>query len=488
MKRVPLMLACLALGGVVATFAGRQFLQGQAPIPAAPAIPKELTSYRDIVKKVLPAVVSVESRAKAGRRGRPAPDNPFGGAAEGDDSGPARIGFGSGFLVDPKGVVLTNFHVVDGADEVLVQLRDGRKFTSKTIKTDPKTDLAIIKLDAKAALPYLEFGDSSAMEIGDRVLAVGAPFGLTGSVTHGIISAKGRSLHMNMYEDFLQTDAAINPGNSGGPLVNLEGKVIGIDAAIKSRSGGFQGVGMAIASNLAQNVMEQLLKNGVVRRGYLGVQIKDVADADVAARLGMAKDQVGVLVSRVFPDTPGAKAGLKNGDVILKLAGKPVPDGKELQGIVARLPVGKPAEVAILRDGQPKSLNVTIEEQPQDYGTVQAPAPRTPGRARQSVVIGRIGVEAVDLTPELADDLGFKESAKGVVVVRVQRNGLAGQAGLRRGVVITKVDKKAVRSAKELSERLTADAVQKGVLLQLETPEGGTSYVLLKSGAAARDE
>jgi serine protease Do len=484
------MLACLVVGGGVGTFAGRQVSQGQPAVAPAPVIPKELTSYRDVVKKVLPAVVSIESRAKAGRRGRGLPfDNPFGGPPndEGNDSGPARIGFGSGFLVGAKGVVLTNFHVVDGADEVVVQLRDGRKFTSKTIKTDPKSDLAIVKLDAKVALPYLEFGDSSGMEIGDRVLAVGAPFGLTGTVTHGIISAKGRSLHMNMYEDFLQTDAAINPGNSGGPLINLEGKVIGINAAIKSRSGGFQGVGMAIASNLAQNVMEQLLENGVVHRGYLGVQIKDIADAEVAARLGMAKDQVGVLVSRVFADTPGAKAGLKNGDVILRLAGQPVPDGKELQSIVARLAVGKPAEVAILRDGQPQTLRVTIEEQPQDYGTVQAPAPRAPGRARESVVIGRVGVEAVDLTPELAEDLGFKDGAKGVVVVRVQRNGLAGQAGLRRGMVITKVDKKPVGSAKELSDRLTAAAVQKGVLLQLEAPEGGTSYVLLKSGAA-RDE
>ena len=480
MKRVPLVLAGMVLGGVVATFTGRQFSQGQAPVAPAPVIPKELTSYRDIVKKVLPGVVSVESRAKNGRRGRGAP---FGGPAEdGDDNGPARIGFGSGFLVDPKGVVVTNYHVVANAEQVVVQLRDGRKFTSRDIKTDPKTDLAIIKLDAKVALPYLEFGDSSAMEIGDRVLAIGAPFGLTGSVTHGIISAKGRALHVNMYEDFLQTDAAINPGNSGGPLVNLEGKVIGIDAAIKSRSGGFQGVGMAIASNLAQNVMQQLLKNGVVHRGYLGVQIQDIADAEAAAKLGLAKDQQGVRVSRVFPDTPGAKAGLKRGDVILKLAGKAVPDGKELQSIVARLPVGKPAEVSILRDGKPEALRVTIEEQPQDYGTVQGP-PRAPGRAPQSVVIGRIGVEAVDLTPELAEDLGFKDGARGVVIVRVQRGSVAGQAGLRRGTVITKVDKKPVTSARDLSERLTAAAVQKGVLLQLESPEGGTSYVLLKAGA-----
>ena len=184
------------------------------------------------------------------------------------------------------------------------------------------------------------------MEIGDRVLAVGAPFGLTGSVTHGIISAKGRNgLSMNMYEDFLQTDAAINPGNSGGPLVNLEGKVIGINSAIKTRSGGFQGVGLAIASNLAKNVMDQLLKDGVVHRGYLGVQIKDLIDTEVAGRLGLKDGQHGVLVAQVFDKSPAGKAGVQAGDVITAIAGKPIKDGRELQRIVASLPLGKPADV-----------------------------------------------------------------------------------------------------------------------------------------------
>src|SRR5207248_7838985 len=191
----------------------------------------------------------------------------------------SRITLGSGFIVDAKGVIVTNNHVVEGVDIVTVKLADGRKFNTRNIRTDRKTDLAVILLDlaAKQALPVLELGDSEEMEIGDRVLAVGAPFGMTGSVTHGIVSAKGRSgLAMNMYEDFLQTDAAINPGNSGGPLVNLEGKVIGINSAIKSRSGGFQGVGMAISSNMAQNVMEQLLKHGTVHRGYLGIQMQEL--------------------------------------------------------------------------------------------------------------------------------------------------------------------------------------------------------------------
>src|SRR5205807_2989303 len=185
------------------------------------------------------------------------------------------------------GVVLTNYHVVAGADRVEVQLADGRKFLSRDIKGDRKNDLALVRLETKSPLPSLELGDSDAMEIGDRVLAVGAPFGLTGTVTAGIVSAKGRhNLQMNMYEDFLQTDAAINPGNSGGPLVNLQGQVIGINAAIKSRTGGFQGIGLAVASNLAKNIMDKLLKDGVVHRGYLGVQIQDLTPA-VAERLGL---------------------------------------------------------------------------------------------------------------------------------------------------------------------------------------------------------
>ena len=300
MKRWSMVASLLVLGGVIGTVITGSFLQGQN---AAPAVyPRELASYRDVVKKVLPAVVSIEARAKPSRPSRrrgqrpPIDDDRSCPRSSAGSSRTCRrrpeatattdsrtLGFGSGFLVDPKGVILTNYHVVDGADEVEVAAaRTAASSPRKDIKTDPKTDLAIVRIDAKEPLPYLELGDSDAMEIGDRVLAVGAPFGLTGTVTHGIISAKGRSLHMNMYEDFLQTDAAINPGNSGGPLVNLEGKVIGINSAIKSRSGGFQGVGLAIASNLAKNVMEQLLKDGVVHRGYLGVQIKDVDDPELA--------------------------------------------------------------------------------------------------------------------------------------------------------------------------------------------------------------
>jgi serine protease Do len=289
-----------------------------------------------------------------------------------------------------------------------------------------------------------------------------------------------------MYEDFLQTDAAINPGNSGGPLVNLEGKVIGINSAIKSRSGGFQGVGMAIASNMAKNVMEQLLRDGVVHRGYLGVQIKDVIDPEVASRLGLQNGEHGVLVTHVFDKTPGAKAGLKDGDVIRSLAGKPVENGHELQTIVASLPLGKPVDVNVLRDSKPLTLSVTIEEQPRDYGTVRAPSPRAPQEQPEAMSLDKIGVEVADLTAEQADQLGYAEGTKGVVITRVDPDGLAAEAGLRRGMVISKADRKAVTSAKALQEVLAGPALEKGVLVQVQTPQGGTNYVLIKNGAAIK--
>ncbi len=493
MKRYSLLVCCLLVGGLAGVFVAGPLLNGQAPV--TPALPRELTSYRDVVKKVLPAVVSIESRTKAApaERRRRAPLNEevpeefrrfF--EFDGDDALEPRGGFGSGFIADAKGVIMTNFHVVDGASQVVVQLSDGRKFTSKDVKSDPKTDLAIIRIEAPAALPFLELGDSDAMEIGDRVLAVGAPFGLTGTVTHGIISAKDRSLHLNMYEDFLQTDAAINPGNSGGPLVNLEGKVIGINAAIKSRCGGWQGVGLAVASNMAKTVMPQLLKDGVVHRGYLGVQIKDVVEPEVAARLGLKEGEAGVLVTRVFEDTPGSKAGLKSGDVITKLAGRPLHNGHQLQTTVARLEVGKAVEVGVLRDGQPKTFQVTVEEQPRQFGTTRVRVPRRLEREPEGVVIDKIGVEAVDLTPELADNLGYKEQTHGALIAKVDQDSVAADAGLIRGMVITKVDKKAIASAKGLREAIAAGSMDKGVLLQVETPQGGTSYVLLKSAKSTK--
>jgi serine protease Do len=468
---------------------------------AAADSPKELTSYRDIVKKALPAVVSIESRTKVTiktretPRRKPTPDdnaqnpddlfknfpNPFddNGADQGPDDGV--LGFGSGFLVDPKGVVMTAAHVVDGADEVTVELNDGRKFVSRDIKADDKTDLAIIRIQAKDALPYLEFGDSDAMEIGDRVLAVGEPFGLAGTVTSGIICAKGGNLGMNMYDDFLRTDAAINPGNSGGPLINMQGQVIGINSAIKSKSGGFQGVGLAIASNLAKNIKEALVKDGVVHRGYLGIGLDDLESDDLATHLGL-KDAHGVIVTRIVKDSPAIAAGLKPGDVVTSLGGKAIKDSSSLKGVVAVLPKGKPVEVAVVRDGKPQTLSVTIEEQPPDFGQQRVVRPRLPEEFKNTVALDKIGAEATDLTAELDEGLGYEETAKGALLTDVKRNGAASLAGLGRGVAVTKVEDQPVTSADELKDKLASAALDKGIMLQVRTPQGGVTYVLLKNG------
>ncbi len=486
MKRLVLVLASLGLGSA-GLYLGQTLSPGLAPAArndAAVLIPKELTSYRDVVKRVLPAVVSIESQARAGKRPlqrdgdmqlRGGEDR-FGDNRAIDDNGPTRIGFGSGFLISSKGVVLTNNHVVAGADQVVVQLRDGSKYTSTKIKTDVKSDLAIVTLDTKLPTPYLEFGDSNAMEIGDRVLAVGAPFGLTGTVTHGIISSKGRDLRMNMYEDFLQTDAAINPGNSGGPLVNLEGKVIGVNSAIKSRTGGFEGIGLAIPSNMAKWIGEQLLRNGVVRRGYLGVGIEDV-DEGIAKDLSL-KEAKGVKITRVYRGAPGAKAGLKTDDVIVSLGGKPVANGRGLQLAVATLPLGKPVDLRIVRDGKEQSLSVIIEEQPQTFGT--AKQPKIPEVGRGSFHIQRAGFVVTDLTDDLAESLRYPDTVKGGLIVRIDPAGLAAQVGLRAGMVILKVNKESTTTAKAVKDAMASGSTVKGISVEARSQKGGTRTFVLK--------
>jgi serine protease Do len=449
---------------------------------------KDPVSFRDVVKKVLPAVVSIEPLAKpqaraAARlpdgfprdffRGLPFPDVDAEGEL-GQPDRPVRIGTGSGFIVDPAGVVVTNYHVVKGADQVEVRLKDGRQFIARDIKSDPLTDVAILRIDAKD-LPALSWGDSAAMEIGDRVLAVGAPFGLTGSVTHGIVSGKGRALNLHKYEDFVQTDAAINPGNSGGPLVNLDGQVVGVNSVIKSRSGGFQGVGLAISSNLARKVADALSKNGSVKRGYLGIRVGDLEPA-VAERMGL-KDGAGALVAEVVPNSPAEKAGLKDGDVITALAGKPVKSAAEVPWAVAGLPVGQPADITVLRDGKPHALKVTIGEQPRDLAAV--PSRRPTPTDGDAVRLDKIGAWVTDFTPEKAEQYGFRDQFPGALIVRSE--GLGALAGLRQGSVIVKVDNKPVTSAKEAADAVGAGSLAKGILMQVRSAHGGTAVVLIRS-------
>jgi serine protease Do len=489
----------LALCGMAGSLVGQSLLLGETKL--GKTAQPEPTSFHDVVKKVLPAVVTIEANQKVtmaraeipGSRNKPFGDIPelpdelrkrfeeFGQQPfEPRDSQP-RHAFGSGFIVDPKGVILTNDHVVHGAKQVEVHLQDGRKFVSKNIKTDPKTDLAIVKLDVNESLPALEMGDSDAMEIGDRVLAVGAPLGMAGTVTSGIISAKGRDIHMNMYEDFIQTDAAINPGNSGGPLVNLDGKVIGINSAIKSGTGGFQGIGLAVSSNLAKNVMSQLLKDGNVHRGFLGVQVAPLSP-EVAKHMGLANAD-GVVLSKVTAGMPAAKAGLKEGDIVTTLAGKPIKDVRGLQRAVAELPLGQPVEMTFWRDGASKKLAVTIEEQPQAYGLAAASADSGDQDAESSS-LDKMGMTISQLTPERAKKLGYAEKTTGVVISEVEPQGMAAEAGLRKGAMILKVDQQPVKTVAEAKSAMEKGSLEKGVLLQVKAPEAGTTYVLLKSAAS----
>jgi serine protease Do len=502
-KRWSFAAALLLVGLSAGLYMGGSFIHGEVTHPAP--MPKELTSFRDVVKTVLPAVVSIEARTKVVKTKSKQPQTApfdrgqgqvpeefrrffedFGRLPEQfrfpDQNDVPRLGFGSGFFVDPSGVILTNYHVVDGADQVTVTLPDGRHFNSKNIRGDRRTDLAIVILDQKGSFPSLSLADSDAMEIGDRVLAVGAPFGLTGSVTAGIISAKGRDgLHMNKYEDFLQTDAAINPGNSGGPLINLEGKVVGINSAIKSRSGGFQGVGLAIASNLVKRVLPGLRTDGVVHRGYLGVQIRDL-NPEVAARLNIPKD-TGVVVAEVFDHTPAAKAGIKPGDIVTSLAGKKVKDAKALQSIVLDLPLNKAADVALVRDSHPMNVHVTIEEQPNDFGYASVPAQRQPQAAPATISLAKVGLDVADLSDEMAEDFGFKAGTHGAVITRVEPGTSAADAGLRKGMLIVRVDNHKVGTAANTQQAIQTASLERGVLLQVQSPQGGTNYVLLKSGS-----
>ena len=482
MKRTLSIAFFLGIGFVAGSLLVGSWLHGQPGQP--PVLPRELTSYRDVVKRVLPAVISIETRAK----------NKFGGANPQlfDDpripeefrrpptKDPDKLGFGSGFFVDPSGVIVTNFHVVEGAEVAIVQLQDGRKFSSKNIRSDRRTDVALIILDVKdEKFPSLEFGDSDAMEIGDRVLAVGAPFGLAGSVTNGIISAKGRNgLNMNMYEDFLQTDAAVNPGNSGGPLVNLEGKVIGVCAAIKSKSGGFQGVGLAVASNLAKNVVPSLRITGTVPRGYLGAQVRELAP-EVATRLGVKGG--GVVIGDVYEKTPADRAGLAAGDILTAVAGKPVPDGGALQRIIAAWPIKKAAELDVLRNGKPRRLTVVIEEQPADYGVSGGtPAPRNQLPLPAGTAIDALGIDVADLTADLAEDQGYRKEQQGILVTRLHEGGAAAASELRRSMVIARIESTAVTSAASAKLALEKADLSRGVVVQVVTPQGGTNYIIIR--------
>lgn len=366
---------------------------------------------------------------------------------------------GSGVIIDSEGYILTNNHVIDGADEVIVRLlNDEEEYKAEVVGRDPKTDIALIKIEGAKNLVPAHFGDSDSLQVGDWVIAIGNPFGYSHTVTVGVVSALDRSIGQGPYDQFIQTDASINPGNSGGPLFNHRGEVIGINTAIATRSGGYQGVGFAIPINMAKNILNQLKDEGEVTRGWIGVMIQRV-DSSLAEKFGLDKPR-GALIADVVKDGPAEKSGLEVGDIIMSFDGKEITDYNVLSRVVADTAVDKGVPVIVIRDGKEKKLKLTVGKYPKDEMKLVS--------ADKS---NDIGMDLQELSPTLAERLNLPDSVRGVVVSRVQPGSNAEKAGLQRGDVITEVERKSIETVREFNEVLENVAPGQRLLLLIQRGE-----------------
>jgi serine protease Do len=444
------------------------------------------TSFAPMIKKVSPAVVKVFTTTAARQntsQNRGPLDDPFFRRFFGDDfpggeqrrsRTPRQNGLGSGVIVSEDGYILTNNHVVENADEIKIALNDEREFTAKVVGRDDKSDVAVLKIDAKD-LPYLHLANSDTLEVGDVVLAIGNPFGVGQTVTMGIVSATGRGNIGLDYEDFIQTDAAINPGNSGGALIDAEGRLVGINTAIISRSGGNQGIGFAIPVNLARSVMESLVKDGRVVRGFMGVNIQDV-DATLAKEFNL-KDNNGALVADVTAGSPAEKAGLKAGDIITKFNGKPVSDSRHLKLQVAQTPPSAKVPVEILRDGSTKALTVQLKEFPRNELASNSRRGNDDSGSEAEETLKGVAVGNIDARAR--EQLNMPGGLKGAIVTGIDESSAAFEAGLREGDVILEINRKPVASADDAVQLSAKNDRKDSVLLRIWS-RGGTRYVVVK--------
>lgn len=460
----------LASFGFAALFAPTYILgattEESAPITAPKqSLVREMSKeFAQIAKKALPAVVSVRTQytVRSQSQGHEEMNQPFGpfpddfferffGFPMPEQRGP-RKGQGSGFVVTSDGYILTNNHVVRDAEQITASFTDGREYPAKVIGTDPNTDIALLKIEA-TNLPFLALDNSDNLEIGEWVMAVGSPLRLQGSVTVGVVSAKGRSeLDIAPIEQFIQTDAAINMGNSGGCLLDMDCKVVGMNTAIATNNGGYMGIGFAIPSNILKHVMDQLRDNGHVTRGYLGVSLQKI-DAKLASAFNLDKSE-GALVAEVLKDSPADKAGLKSGDVVLKINGKLVENVGSLRSTIALMKPEETITLVVMRDKKPVEVSVTVGAHPES-------------ELAFSDIQSQLGILVQDVTPELAQQLGLDRD-HGVIIKNVDQNSPAQEAGLRRGQVILSVNQKPVNTTDEFFKVMKEVANQKHVLLQVK--------------------
>ena len=439
---------------------------------AAPAAQVQMPDWVRLSREAKPAVVNIsaklnaESQAPPQLKGRPDErsfEDFFKRFFEEGPRHPVRAG-GSGFILNANGYIVTNNHVVENAVDIQVKLGDGRELPSKVVGRDAKTDLALLKVEA-TGLPVIPLGDSTALQVGEPVMAIGNPFGLEQTVTTGIVSATGRVIGSGPYDNFIQTDASINPGNSGGPLINARGEVIGINTAIFSRGGGSVGIGFAVPSSLAKTVITQLVDRGKVERGWLGVAIQPLTQ-DLAKSFKRG-DTTGALVSEVKEGSPADKAGMKTGDVIVELDGKKVTKATDLPSLVAEMPVGKSVPIVVVRDGREVRLNAQIARLEDE----------SPTKVAKTEDKGQLGLSMQPLTPPVVRELGLKVK-EGVLVRDVIEGGRAAEAGIRAGDVIVEVNREPVRTVEDLKARVDKLGKSEPVVM-LVNRDGETMYVAI---------
>jgi serine protease Do len=441
----------------------------QSPSMMVPA------SFSELAKEAQPGVVNIRTvkTVKGGGRvfrhffGNPFnnPQDPFHNFGPfSDEQAPdyKQRSLGSGFIIDRDGYIVTNNHVIEGADEIKVSLANDKEFDAEIVGRDPNTDLALIRIKGASDLTPLKLGDSDKLTVGSWVVAIGSPFGLQQTVTAGIVSAKGRVIGSGPYDDFIQTDASINPGNSGGPLLNMNGEVVGINTAIVAQG---QGIGFAIPINLAQGVIGQLKEHGSVTRGWLGVGIQDLTP-DLAEYYGL-KDKQGVLVAQVFEGDPADKAGIKAKDVIIEVDGKSVNSSRELTGMIAAIPVGQKTPIKILRDGQEKTVTVEIAKRPESDHLAKT----------ESNNGSELGIQIAEMTPEMARRFGHSETEKGVLVIGVKPGSKAEEAGIQQGDLVKEVNRKPVTTPDELRAE-----IEKKDKIQLLVKRPNAGFVVIKIG------